>query len=269
DRAVLDALASLHGMSLAEAIRANLPGIDPAHFLPEFAAFDVTAFLARLRPAERLHIRHTVGLVDPITAADRRERVGDGLPETLEEVVAAYGHAYFKLKVAGDPVADVARLGAIAAVLDRLAEPYHVTLDGNEQYESVAATLELWDRMQRTPALRRPAAPSSSCRARTSRSRPGSRFNTISRSCLSSASPTSRRTDTTTSTAWPGARPPSSDASSRRIRTSTRRAIRCGCASSAARSRSARSRAPGSRRRQSPTGSPCARWRHRPRRPGG
>jgi len=155
DRAVLDALASLHGMSLAEAIRANLPGIDPAHFLPEFAAFDVTAFLARLRPAERLHIRHTVGLVDPITAADRRERVGDGLPETLEEVVAAYGHAYFKLKVAGDPVADVARLGAIAAVLDRLAEPYHVTLDGNEQYESVAATLDLWNRMERTPALRR------------------------------------------------------------------------------------------------------------------
>src|SRR5438552_4193910 len=44
DRAVLDALASLHGMSLAEAIRANLPGIDPAHFLPEFAAFDVTPF---------------------------------------------------------------------------------------------------------------------------------------------------------------------------------------------------------------------------------
>jgi len=61
---VLDALASLHGMSLATP-SAELPGIDPAHFLPEFAAFDVTAFLARLRPAERLHVRHTVGLVDP------------------------------------------------------------------------------------------------------------------------------------------------------------------------------------------------------------
>src|SRR5439155_473731 len=96
--------------------------------------FDKDPALSNADNAEQLHIRHTVGLVDPITAADRRERVGDGLPETLEEVVAAYGHAYFKLKVAGDPVADVARLGAIAAVLDRLAEPYHVTLDGNEQY---------------------------------------------------------------------------------------------------------------------------------------
>ena len=33
---------------------------------------------------------------------DQTERVGDGLPETLEEVVAAYGQRWFKLKVAGD-----------------------------------------------------------------------------------------------------------------------------------------------------------------------
>jgi hypothetical protein len=155
DRAVLDALASLSGMSVAEAIRANLPGIDPAHFLPEFAGFDVAAFLGALRPAERLHVRHTVGLVDPITAADQVERIGDGLPETLEEVVAAYGHRYFKLKVAGDPAADVARLTAIAAVLDRRPEPYHVTLDGNEQYRSVEAVLDLWTRLEAAPALRR------------------------------------------------------------------------------------------------------------------
>jgi L-alanine-DL-glutamate epimerase-like enolase superfamily enzyme len=155
DRAVLDALASLYGMSFAQALGANLPGIDPAHFLPEFAGFDVAAFLSRLRPAERLHVRHTVGLVDPVTDADRHTRVDDGLPETLEEVVTAYGHVYFKLKVAGDPAADVARLTAIAAVLDRIRAPYHVTLDGNEQYESVEAVLDLWRRMERTPTLRR------------------------------------------------------------------------------------------------------------------
>src|SRR5256712_4971514 len=105
DRAVLDALASLHGMSLAEAIRANLPGIDPAHFLPEFAAFDVTAFLARLRPAERLHIRHTVGFVDPITAADRRKPRGARAPEPPEAGGAGHRHAHFQLEVAGAPPA--------------------------------------------------------------------------------------------------------------------------------------------------------------------
>jgi Enolase C-terminal domain-like len=157
DRAVLDALCRLHAVSFYAALRTNLVGLAPAEFLPELAGFDVDAFLAALRPGDSLHARHTVGLVDPITAADQPAgaRVADGLPETLEEVVAAYGHTYFKLKVGGDVAADLERLGAIAGVLDRRPEPYHVTLDGNEQYETVEAGLELWRALERTPALRR------------------------------------------------------------------------------------------------------------------
>ena len=155
DRAVLDAVCRVRGISFYEAVRTNVPGLDPAHFLPEFAGFDVATFLARLGPAREIHARHTVGLVDPITAADDRERVGDGLPETLDEVVDRYGHTYFKLKVGGNVDADVARLTAIARVLDRSREPYFVTLDGNEQYASVDHVVELWSAMTRAPALRR------------------------------------------------------------------------------------------------------------------
>lgn len=155
DRAVLDGLCRLYGVSFFDAIATNLPGIAPGDVLPEFTGFDMDGFLASLQPLPRLHARHTVGLVDPITAADRWERVGDGLPETLEEVVGTYGHTYFKLKVGGDVDADVARLTAIAAVLDRIREPYAVTLDGNEQYETVAGALALWEAMAGTPALRR------------------------------------------------------------------------------------------------------------------
>jgi hypothetical protein len=75
--------------------------------------------------------------VDPIAAADQAERVGDGLPETLEEVVGAYGHASYKLKVSGDVEADVERLSRIAAVLDRLPE-YRATLDGAESGVAVS-----------------------------------------------------------------------------------------------------------------------------------
>jgi hypothetical protein len=82
-------------------------------------------------------------------------QVGDGLPESLEEVAATYGHRYFKLKVGGNSDADLARLTEIAAVLDRLEGPYFVSLDGNEQYDDIAALLELWRRMQDTPALQR------------------------------------------------------------------------------------------------------------------
>ncbi len=157
DRAVLDALGRLHGVSFYDAVRGNLVGMALDAFLPEFAGFDTAAFLASLRPTDSLHARHTVGLVDPITAADQPAgaRLADGLPQTLEEVVAAYGHTFFKLKVGGDVTADLARLTAIAGVLDRLAEPYHVTLDGNEQYETVDAGLELWRALTRAPALRR------------------------------------------------------------------------------------------------------------------
>ena len=53
-------------------------------------------FLGGLVPQPSIEVRHTVGLVDPLTAADRppSERVNDGLPETLEVVrtiVAATG----------------------------------------------------------------------------------------------------------------------------------------------------------------------------------
>jgi hypothetical protein len=77
------------------------------------------------------------------------------MPETLEEVVAAYGHRWFKLKLCGDIARDLDRLQAIARVLDRIDGMYLVTLDGNEQYPSAEAVLMLWRRMVETPALRR------------------------------------------------------------------------------------------------------------------
>ncbi|HEY5897487.1 MAG TPA: enolase C-terminal domain-like protein [Burkholderiales bacterium] len=144
DRAVLDALCRALGISFYDAVRRNVAGLD----LPR-------PFLESLRERQTIAARHTVGLVDPITTADIRERVNDGLPETLDEVVARYGHRWFKLKVAGDARADVERLSAIASVLDRIAEPYHASLDGNEQYEDVAGLLELWRRMKSEPRLRR------------------------------------------------------------------------------------------------------------------
>jgi hypothetical protein len=95
--------------------------------------------------------------VDPIATADQKpgERVNDGLPETLEEVVAHYRARYYKLKVGGDIAADLDRLVRIAAVLDRAAGDYRTTLDGNEQYDNVEGIAELWRRMCETPALSR------------------------------------------------------------------------------------------------------------------
>ena len=149
DRALLDALCRVLGVSFYQAIRANLVGA------PVFEGLALGAFFATLQPRSTIAARHTVGLLDPITAQDARERIDDGLPETLEEVVARYGQRYFKLKVGGDPRADLERLAAIAAVLDRIPGGYHATLDGNEQYEGFEGVRELWSRMQGEARLAR------------------------------------------------------------------------------------------------------------------
>lgn len=153
DRAVLDALCRLTGTSFYQAMQHNLPGVGEA--MPEFRGLHIDGFLRQLSPASHLDARHTVGLVDAITRADTNDQVNDGLPETLEEVVNVYGHRYFKLKVSGKVDADMERLGAIAAVLDRLPHPYRASLDGNEQYPDAEALNALLQRMRAAPALRR------------------------------------------------------------------------------------------------------------------
>lgn len=153
DRAVLDALCRGLGISFYPAMRGNVPGVGAG--CAAFAGLDFDSFLGGLTPAAAIEARHTVGMADAITAADLNERVGDGLPETLEEVVHVYGHRYFKLKVGGDIEVDLARLGAIAAVLDRLPESYFVTLDGNEQYPDARGVAELLAGMRNRAPLQR------------------------------------------------------------------------------------------------------------------
>lgn len=153
DRAVLDALCRALGVSFYDAIVRNLAGIGGRK--PEFAGLGIESFVAGLKPSASIEARHTVGLIDAITRADVADPVDDGLPETFEEVVQTYGHRYFKLKVGGNVAADVARLSAIASVIDRLPHPYFISLDGNEQYADAKGVAELLAAMRAEPSLAR------------------------------------------------------------------------------------------------------------------
>jgi len=158
DRAVLDALCRALGVSFYEAIRKNLPGVTAPGWQQDLMAFDMDEFLLELRPASIIAARHTVGLLDAITAAEVKEKVNDGLPQTLEEAIARYGHRYFKLKVSGDIAADIERLAAIAAVLDRSEAAYQATLDGNEQFGSAGEVVALWRKVRGDARLKRLAS---------------------------------------------------------------------------------------------------------------
>jgi hypothetical protein len=102
-------------------------------------------------PLRSVFARHTVGLADPIDAADLAAPVADGLPETLAEAIAAYGLRHFKIKFTG--AADLPRLARIFAAIGAAvpAAELRFTLDGNESFATVAAFRAVWTQIEALP----------------------------------------------------------------------------------------------------------------------
>lgn len=157
ERALADAAARLAGADAVALLRQDLLEIRPAAVHRELEQDDFVRW-TRGTPPQTLAVRHTVGLLDPITAADVPADgwVRDGLPQTLEECIRTYGLRYFKVKIGGRLDEDLVRLTAVAATLDRLiAEPYVVSLDGNEQYKALDDFTALLEAMGRSSSLAR------------------------------------------------------------------------------------------------------------------
>jgi L-alanine-DL-glutamate epimerase-like enolase superfamily enzyme len=152
ERAVIDAFCKDRGQPFVEALRSNSFGIDLGSIHPELAGTAPRDWLPG-EPPRRVFARHTVGLSDPLTEAEISpgERLRDGLPQSLEECVAAYGLRHFKLKIGGPD--DLPRLRSISAVLERTARDYACSLDGNEAFHSVEAFRRFWDGVCAEPAL--------------------------------------------------------------------------------------------------------------------
>jgi hypothetical protein len=155
ERAVIDAFCRARRSTFSEllrhnelgirldAIHASLAGSEPANLLPPY-------------PLRTVALRHTVGMTDPLTEDEipDGERLADGLPQSLEACIRAYGVRYFKIKLSGDPDADVERLRGIAAVLESSSlRVYHVTLDGNEQFRELEPFRATWETLLRRPEL--------------------------------------------------------------------------------------------------------------------
>ncbi|RFB81925.1 mandelate racemase [Rhizobium leguminosarum bv. trifolii] len=153
-RAALDAYCRLAGISVFDAVRGNLVGIGGSMLPGDIDADAASAVLAGLRSAGSIAARHTIGLLDPITESEIVDPVDDGLPQSLEAVIARYGNRWFKIKLSGAIDADIDRLARIAAVLDRLPD-CRVTVDGNEQFGAAEQLGFLLARIDSTPRLAR------------------------------------------------------------------------------------------------------------------
>ncbi len=155
ERAILDAMCRTARVSFFQAARANLFGIVPSDVHAALSGIAIAECLPKT-PSQRVFVRHTVGLSDPLTAADipAGQRLNDGFPQALEEYIGQSGLRYFKIKVSNRLDHDLARLQQIASLVEhQRGADYGVTLDGNEQYKSAADFQGLIDAIQATPGL--------------------------------------------------------------------------------------------------------------------
>jgi L-alanine-DL-glutamate epimerase-like enolase superfamily enzyme len=143
ERAMVDAFCRATGQTFADAVRSNAFG------MPE-APTGVP-----VQPLRSLAVRHTVGLLDPLTDAEipPQDKLDDGLPQSLEACIGAYGLTRFKIKIGGDIARDTQRLRDIAALLRDVPDTWF-TLDGNESYRDVESFRAFWGTVKDEPFVR-------------------------------------------------------------------------------------------------------------------
>jgi L-alanine-DL-glutamate epimerase-like enolase superfamily enzyme len=123
----------------------------------EFAGEYLDRYTLR-EPKPRMPLYHLVGALDPLTAADNAAPLGDGLPETLPEWIAADGLTHLKIKLNGDDLNwDVERVVAVERVAAeaqraRGCSGWNYSLDFNERCANVAYVLDFLARVgERSP----------------------------------------------------------------------------------------------------------------------
>ena len=154
ERAAISAFCHATGTTFAEAIRGNTLGIDLGCIRPALARAQ-PADLLPAQPRRRVIVRHTIGLTDPLTDSDipDAERVDDGLPQSLEACIGAYGLTHFKIKLYGDADRDRQRLTEAAELIARCATRFFFTLDFNENFRDVDDLRGLWQTLRSQKSL--------------------------------------------------------------------------------------------------------------------
>ena len=146
ERAIIDAMSRGLQTNLHQLLSQNLTGIHFDTIRPELNDIQLNQIIAA-SPRHRVHVRHTIGLGDPLDKEDTQGGVvvQDGLPYTLEENIQCYGLNYFKIKVRGNTEVDLARIRHIRNVVEHTGvQNPRFTLDGNESFQSLQQFKEFY-----------------------------------------------------------------------------------------------------------------------------
>ena len=146
DAAVHDAFGKANGINVYSGYGRDFVSHDlSAHLDARFKGEYLDRYTLA-KPRERMALYHLVGALDPLTGAEIRSRLDDGLPETLDEWIAADGLTHLKIKMDGrDGDWDVARVVAVNEVAESAdaSRDWKFSVDFNERCETVAYLLEV------------------------------------------------------------------------------------------------------------------------------
>jgi L-alanine-DL-glutamate epimerase-like enolase superfamily enzyme len=157
DAALHDAFGRLHGRNSFQVCGRDFIGYDLAHYLNEEFRGEFLDQYIQSTCTPRIRMYHSVGASDPLTPAEVKKHIGDGLPESLEEWIPYSGVTAIKIKLNGADLAwDVDRVAAIdrvtvAAQARRGVKEWLYSLDFNERCPNVEYLLE-FDRQLRGKA---------------------------------------------------------------------------------------------------------------------
>jgi len=111
------------------------------------------------QPKPRMPLYHLVGALDPLAPADVQKKIGDGLPESLADWIAAEGLTHLKIKLSGDNLDwDVDRVLAVERVAveaqaKRKRTEWFYSCDFNEKCENVEYVLAFLHRIRESAPL--------------------------------------------------------------------------------------------------------------------
>lgn len=159
EAAIHDAFGKVLGENSYNVLGPEFIGPDLGQFLnADFAGEYLDRYTLRA-PKPRMPLYHLIGALDPLSAADVSQPVGDGLPETLAEWIPFNGLTHLKIKLAGDNLDwDVERVAAVEHVAaeaqrHRGYAQWHYSLDFNEKCANVQYVLDFLARIEeRSPA---------------------------------------------------------------------------------------------------------------------
>jgi len=148
EAAIHDAYGKTLGQNSYNLLGKDFVNADLSTYLTdEFAGEYLDQYTLRA-PKPSMPLYHLIGALDPLTDADVENRVGDGLPETLPEWIAADGLTHLKIKLNGDNLDwDVDRVVSIERVAAeaqaaRGCQTWCYSSDFNERCENVEYVLD-------------------------------------------------------------------------------------------------------------------------------